>query len=362
MTASELWVDKTDLRKSKVVKLPLPNLDDGDILVAIDKFAITANNVGYAVSGNAIGYWNYFPTEDNPWGKVTVWGMADVVESRCDGIETGERIYGFFPMSTHLKMTPGRVKDAHFMDVTAHRQDLPALYNQYSRTKAEPAELEAFEDARCVFFPLFMTGYVIADFLLDNDWFNAEQIVIGSVSSKTGYGLAAFIKAKDYQGKLVGLTSEQNVGFVENLGMCEQILTYDTLESLDNIPTAFVDMAGNGPVRSRLHHHLGDNMKTSQIVGATHWDSARTKESLPGSAPTFFFTPAQIDKRNKDWGTGVLMQQGYAASAELVMQLQDQLDLEFHEGADACADIWTDMLDNKISGQQGIMVSLKEKE
>jgi hypothetical protein len=262
-------------------------------------------------------------------------------------------------MSSHLVITPGRVKDAYFMDVAPHRRDLPALYNQYSRTQAEPAELQAIEEQRCVFFPLFMTGFVIADFLLDNDWFGAQQIVIGSVSSKTGYGLASFIKANGYEGRVLGLTSDRNKSFVEGLGLCDQVVTYGDVESLDNVPTAYVDMSGDGPTRARLHHFLGNNMKNSQIVGVTHWDAERVEEPLPGSQPVFFFTPAQVDKRNADWGPGVMMQKGYAASAGLAMQLKGQLKVEHHQGAEACASVWRDMLDNKISGQQGIIVSLK---
>jgi len=355
----ELWIDKSDFRNTRTVETSQPELGEGEIRVAIDKFAVTSNNVGYAVSGDMIGYWKFFPTGEEPWGKVTVWGMADVVESKSPDIEVGERLYGFYPMSSHLVMTPGRVKDEHFMDVAPHRRDLPALYNQYSRTRAEPAELQAIEDERCVFFPLFMTGFVIADFLLDNDWFGAQQIVIGSVSSKTGFGLASFIKANGYQGKVVGLTSDHNKRFVEDLGICDQVVTYDEVESLDNVPSAYVDMSGDGPTRARLHNHLGNNMKNSQIVGVTHWDAEQVQEKLPGSQPVFFFTPAHVDKRNADWGPGVLMQKGYAASAGLAMQLKGQLKMEYHQGAGACATVWRDMLDNKISGQQGIIVSLK---
>ena len=148
MITTELWVDMTNLRNTKVVQTEAPELSEGDILVAIEKFAITANNVGYAVSGNIIGYWKYFPTDDQPWGKVTVWGMADVLESRCEGVQAGERLYGFFPMSTHVKMTPSRVRDDNFIDGAAHRLELPALYNHYSRTKSEPIELQAIETQR----------------------------------------------------------------------------------------------------------------------------------------------------------------------------------------------------------------------
>ena len=159
---------------------------------------------------------------------------------------------------------------------------------------------------------------------------------------------------------MVGLTSGRNKAFVEDLGLCDQVVIYDDIESLDNVPSVYVDMSGDQPVRARLHHHFGDNMKNSQLVGVTHWDTEQVQETLPGSPPQFFFTPAQIDKRNADWGPGVLMQKGSVACAALAMELKGQLNMEFHQGVEACAKVWRDMLDNKISGQQGIMVSLQD--
>jgi len=358
MKVTELWVDKSNFRNTRSVEAAQPRLGDGDVRVAIDKFAITSNNVGYAFSGEMIGYWRFFPTGEEPWGKVTVWGMADVVESNSSEIDVGERLYGFFPMSSQVVLTPGRIKDEYFMDTASHRQELPALYNQYSRTKAEPAELQAIEDARCVFFPLFATGFVIADFLHDNAWFGANQILIGSVSSKTGYGLAKFLNANGYAGQVIGLTSAHNRAFVEALGLCDQVVTYDSVDTLADVASVYVDMSGDGPLRARLHHHLGDNMVNSQIVGVTHWEAKPAEDNLPGSQPVFFFAPAQIDKRNADWGAGVLTEKAYAASTALAMQLQTLVRMESHSGVEACASVWRDMLDNKISGQQGIIVSL----
>jgi hypothetical protein len=70
---TELWVDRTDIRTTKIVNSTIADLTDGEVLVTIDKFGLTANNVSYAVSGDFIGYWKYYPAEDN-WGKVPVWG------------------------------------------------------------------------------------------------------------------------------------------------------------------------------------------------------------------------------------------------------------------------------------------------
>ena len=96
-TMTELWVDRGDYRQTQQVSGECPKPAEGEILLAIDKFAMTANNVSYAASGDMIGYWRFFPTHADPWGKVPVWGMADVVASRCPDIAVGERLYGFSP-------------------------------------------------------------------------------------------------------------------------------------------------------------------------------------------------------------------------------------------------------------------------
>ena len=141
---TELWVDRADPRRTTVVTRPVPAPGQGEVLVAIDKFGLTSNNVSYAVTGDLIGYWGYYPAEDN-WGKVPVWGCAEVVASGCDQVPVGDRLWGFFPMASHAILQPGKVREDQFVDVAAHRQALPALYNGYRRTRAEPAFLQDME-------------------------------------------------------------------------------------------------------------------------------------------------------------------------------------------------------------------------
>ena len=361
---TELWVDRTDYRRTQIVRSDIPEPGANEILAAIDKFAMTANNVTYAASGDMFGYWQFFPTGEDPWGKVTVWGIGEVVESRVDGISVGERLYGFFPMGSHVVMAPAELSERGFTDAMAHRQALPGLYNQYARTQAEPAELQHLEDQRCIFFPLFMTGYVIADLLLDSDWFSAKQIVVGSASSKTGFSAAAFIRAAGFNGAVVGLTGEQNAPFAEGLGCYDQVIPYTQLEALSNQPSVYIDIAGNVDLRSRLHRHLEDYAVRTLLVGATHWDQfAKSVEdgTLPGSEPVVFFAPAQIEKRDAEWGRGAMMSKAYAASIALVQQLAPTLVMESYSGVEACDAIWQALLDNQISGQRGIMMSLQAK-
>lgn len=360
----EIWIDRDNYRNAKITETASRELSDGEVRVAIDKYGLTANNVSYAVSGDMIGYWNYYPVHSDDgtnWGKVPVWGMADIVESKCEGIEAGERIYGFLPMASEVIMKPGAIKASSFADMADHRQSLPALYNGYNRTAGEPEIYKTLENERCLLFPLFITGYVLADFLEDNQYWGAEQVIIGSVSSKTGFGMAAFVKSEtDFGGKIIGLTSTGNAEFVEGLGDCHQVLCYGNEAKIDAAKkSVYVDMSGNGELRNKLHHHLGENMVKSIGVGATHWEEQRGGADMPGAKPEFFFAPAQIGKRNKDWGPGVLFQKAYAASAQLAACTSDNLNVEFHTGMEAARDIWIETLDNKVSPKRGIMVSYK---
>lgn len=361
----ELLVDRENYRNTKIAEYDSWPLADGEVRVAIDKYGLTANNVTYAVSGDMIGYWKYYPVSSDDgvnWGKVPVWGMADIVESRCNGIEAGERIYGFLPMASEVIMTPGKIKNGSFVDMAEHRQALPALYNGYNRTAGEPDFYQTIENERCLLFPLFVTGYVLADFLEDNDFWEADQVIIGSVSSKTGFGMAAFLKSETaFSGKIIGLTSPRNEAFVESLGDCDQVVTYGNEAEIDSSKkSVYVDMSGNGELRNKLHNLLGENMVRSIGVGATHWEERRGGGDMPGAKPEFFFAPAQIGKRNKDWGSGVLFQKAYAAGAQLATRTSDNLDVEILNGMEAARDIWIETLDNKVSPKRGIMVSLRE--
>ena len=42
----------------------------------------------------------FFPAESG-WGRVPVWGFADVVGSRHQALAEGVRVFGYLPMSTH---------------------------------------------------------------------------------------------------------------------------------------------------------------------------------------------------------------------------------------------------------------------
>ena len=75
--------NRSDITQARVVQDPRPELQPGQSRLRVDAFGLTANNVTYAVFGDMLGYWKVFPATDSAdqWGRVPVWGFAEVVES-----------------------------------------------------------------------------------------------------------------------------------------------------------------------------------------------------------------------------------------------------------------------------------------
>jgi hypothetical protein len=140
--AVDFVVGRTDLRRRKLLAAPVHDLKTGEVLLKVDKFAFTANNVTYAAFGEAMHYWDFFPAPEG-WGRVPVWGFADVVASKHDGIAVGERVFGYLPMSTCLVVRPEHVKASGFVDASPHRAALAIVYNQYNRVAADPGYVAA---------------------------------------------------------------------------------------------------------------------------------------------------------------------------------------------------------------------------
>ena len=354
---TKLIVNRADITQAKIVERDPAPLDDGQIRVATRRFALTANNISYALTGEAIGYWRFFPDAEDSWGCVPVWGFGEVTESRAEGIAVGDRYWGFFPMASDLVMAPSKISANGITDGIAHRRELPYVYNMYARTNDDPAPLAAIPDLRSLMFPLLTTSYVIDDYIADNAGFGAAQVIVGSASSKTAFGLAYYLRQRGQQ-QVIGLTSSRNIAFVEGLGLYDRVIAYDAIDTLDPAtPGVFVDMSGDGAVVEAVHRHFGDQVKASIGVGATHWGAGRAPRDLPGARPAFFFAPAQIAKRDQDWGAGVLMRRAVEANIAACAVLSARMTVIEAQGADAIAAAYAEMVAGKTPPDRGLILA-----
>ncbi|HEY9067992.1 MAG TPA: DUF2855 family protein [Burkholderiaceae bacterium] len=305
-------IARSDLRQTRWVETERTPLADGAVRFNIASFALTSNNVTYAAFGETMNYWGFFPTGDASTGCIPVWGFADVIESRCDGIAVGERFYGYWPIADETVLWPTNVKASSFVDGAPHRQALHALYNQYIRCSTDPGYVAAQEAQQALLRPLFITSFMIDDFLADNDFFGARRVVLSSASSKTAYGTAFCLsrrRGSDSAIEVIGLTSPGNLEFTRSLGCYDQVLTYADSTTLPAAtPVVYVDFSGDAALRATIHGHWADALRYSCSVGGTHWDALGGGKGLAGPRPVLFFAPAQIKKRMGDWGPSGLQE------------------------------------------------------
>ena len=287
-------------------------LAPGQVRVRIEQFALTSNNITYAAFGEAMNYWRFYPAGEEGWGVIPVWGFATVVESTHPEVPVGERVYGYFPMASHTVLTPVRVSPGGWSDGAPHRAELHPVYNQLTRCASDPFYTADTEAVQALLRPLFITSWLIDDFLADNDFFGARVMLLSSASSKTAYG-TAFQLAQREGIEVVGLTSPGNVAFCESLGCYDRVLTYDQLDTLAaDLACVYVDFAGNDELRRAIHTRFV-NLKHSSSIGGTHIEHLGTARDLPGPRATLFFAPAQIKKRATEWGPAGLNQRLVAA-------------------------------------------------
>ena len=361
MKSTDFIVARNDLQQCKFIETSLPDADaipDEALLIKIDRFAFTANNITYAVLGDQLKYWQLFPAPEN-FGNIPVWGFGEVIASRHPGIAIGERLFGYFPMATHLVMEAADVSKRSLRDAAAHRQGVAPVYNAYARVGDDPAFAGRQGDYQALLRPLFMLSFLVDDFLSENEFYGARSVMLSSASSKTAFGLAHLLHTLRKDIRVIGLTSEANADFVSSLGCYDDVVTYDRVTSLPTgSPVAFVDMAGNSELRATLHRHFDDWMKYSGRIGLTHRSSSLDEPELPGAKPTWFSAPDQIRIRAKEWGPGGIDTRFSAAWSGFAPMLDRWLRVIEGHGPAAVKQVYLDTLAGRVPPDQGHILSL----
>lgn len=368
MAHSSFIVQRHDLRQTRFVddEAAAAALPAGAVRARIDLFALTSNNVTYGAFGDSMHYWDFFPCGVEGYGRVPVWGFAEVVESDAPGVAVGTRLYGYYPMSSHVILHPVQAKAGGFVDGAPHRQALHGLYNRYLDTATDPLYRREHEAEIALLRPLFVTSFLIDDFLADQAFFGARTVLLSSASSKTAYGTAfCLAQRRGATGapRVVGLTSPANLAFTRGLGCYDEVVVYDEVGTLPaDEPSVYVDMSGSAPLRERVHAHWNERLMHSCSVGGTHWSELGGAKGLPGPRPTLFFAPAQAQKRVADWGGAGLGQRIAEAWAAFMKPVADPaspwLTVASGRGPREVEQAWHSLIEGRADPRQGQVLSL----
>ena len=277
-------------------------------------------------------------------------------EHACPRSSEGTRLYGYLPTSSHLVVEPAKVDAKGFRDASAHRQHLPTPYNGLTTTTGDPAYDADQEDLQVLYRPLFMTSFMLADFIQDNGCFGADTVVISSASSKTSYGTAFLLDGIHR----IGLTSAGNRAFTESLGCYDEVRDLrrgrrharSARRSTSTWPATPPCAAGCTSASSPC------TPRSSAPPTTTPRPTSAAPMACPAARPTFFFAPDQMRKRYADWGPDGVEQKHAEAWARFAPVVADWVDVVVGNGPEALRADWLEMLAGSTPPRTGHVIQL----
>ena len=337
---------------TRMVQAELGLPAEGEVLFEVEKFAFSANNVTYALLGQALRYWDLFPAEPG-WGRIPVWGYLRVLSSGVPGVEPGRRAYGLCPMATHVVLRPDRVGRSTFSEGSPSRKGLSSVYNVYSWADPGP-----HEDALLVLSPSFWLSFTLDDYLARNTRTDRADrtVVVTSASSKAAIGLAHLLTSRGVP--VAGLTSPSRVPFARSLSLYDQVLPYDQAESLPAGAATIVDIAGDAALRDRIDRHLG-KQPDIVIAGGTHGDASALAMDSPVERTAVFSAPQAIEDRAHEWGWALLDQRFRAALGSFAADAASWLQIQRHRGLEGAAAVYRQVLTNAGSPAQAYLIDVR---
>ncbi len=374
LRARDFQIQRDCLSKTRFVDLQLPepaDLAPGELLLRISSVALSANNITYAVLGERMRYWQFFPPLSTlgdalSWGRLPVWGFADVIHSAHPEIAIGERIYGYLPLSTHLKVLVGRVSARGFIDATPHRAALPAVYQQYRRCAQDQNYAPEREALQALLLPLLFTAFLLCDEIIARLPAGKSTVILTSASSKTALATAFLLQAlRPEDCEVIALTSAKNMDFVRARGCFDRVLDYQDVGSLAPEQSAIaVDFSGNVALMARIHQHCR-GLQHSLRIGVTHWheaagvpgENASIGQKPLGPKPELFFAPDYAAKRVSQWGPVEFDRRTGAAWVAMLLWAQSWLKVRTDQGEDAIADAYLAALNGVSPADVGQMLA-----
>lgn len=300
-----------DPNQAIVVKCQVPQtIPDDHVLLKVDRFGYSANNVTYQALGEA-SHFRYFEFHHVPdseaegvssktHGVTPVWGFGTIIKSTHPKVHTGERVYGYFAPARYLLLpVSSDVNKYAFFVPRPHLPPDRRPYNQITRCAEDPLydPSPTAEDLTMLYRPLFWTSFWCEDWLNSSNYKGGStRIIISSASSKTAFCLAYLIRRRNsLQGsstrRVIGLTSTKNLVFTKRLALYDDVFDYESFDMslVGNLARGrwiYVDVAGNNALNARVRDHFrvcGDSeLVTCIALGLTNVSASTIDPSSLG--------------------------------------------------------------------------------
>mmetsp|Transcript_22755 Transcript_22755/g.48337 ORF Transcript_22755/g.48337 Transcript_22755/m.48337 type:complete len:468 (+) Transcript_22755:59-1462(+) len=294
--------------------LQVPELDDHQVLLRVDKFAFSHMSLGYLVKGftrTFSAYHNFYQFGEDGFYRSACWGYATVVESRHPKVAVGTRLYGLMPPSKYQVMPVGgtvpRGRNGEPPLVELTMTDVPFNLRRFQEmevveTPTDETQIDGeaalLEDWRLVLKEIYtMAFYMDENLLVDTGMINS--VIISCASAKTALALAYCLRMREMR-YVVGLTSAEHLEFVKSTNLYHEVYTYDDVDALPNNRTVvYMDFKCEGDLRHRLTLRMGTNLMYNMVVGPAVFQKKVTDQIFEKRAREVLFDESSWRERRR---------------------------------------------------------------
>ena len=351
VTATVLETDRSNpFEVLRTIEERIDTESSDSVLLAVDRFSLATNNLGYALLGDVLKSWDAFPSGAPGWGRVPVWGAARVLAAPESIAAVGSTVTGYLPMATHVAVRAEPV-DAGLLTIDEPRAGMLPIYRRLTLEAANPSRTEREIDVDTVMLAVFPFAAVLADDLQRD---GALTVVVSSASSRSAASLSRLLVNRGVD--VFGLTSTRNRSAVESFGAYTGVFTYAEVDRLPaTADTVYVDVAGSAEVTTAVVSRLGTHLVANIVVGGTHLRSW-PPDSLGGPHVTVFNTGDREQQIAAERGDTAVHEMYGESRRSLVTWALDWLQVTRLDGLAAAEETWRAIAAGKSDPLSAIVI------
>lgn len=344
-TATTVEVALTDaLARTRVTTDVLEEPGDGELILAVELFGLSGNNISYAQLGNqfGLGYWRPFPAQDG-WGRVPAWGIARVLAGDPALAQVGDRFVGLVPMADRMRLQAAPTATG-LRDTSAEREGMLPLYRDMRSVASDPGWREDLLDVHLLLRPAYPPAALLDDELAKA---GTQRVLLTSATSKTALMTARLLSRRGVD--VTGLTSAAHLDAAVATGAYSSVRSYDEIDDLPVQAVVLLDIAGNPAILEAVHARFGDDLIRHLGVGGTHHGAAAAALAAPASAapgPEMFNTGAREVELADEHGEQEVLRLEDAARDLLVPWAASWMEVRTVTGANDVENEWRRLTTN----------------
>jgi len=368
----------------------VPELEEGCVLLRIDKFAFSQMALGYLMKGftrTFSAYHSFYEYPEEGMYRSGCWGSCTVLESLHPKVAVGTRLYGLVPPSRYqmqrvggfipanrrtgevakvelaMEGVPFNLRRFQEMEILYDPNSADAIAQTDAQTECQVDEEKAIlEDWNLVFREVYtMAFYMDENLLVDTGMINS--VLVSCASSKTALALAYCLRMREMR-CVVGLTSPEHLEFVKATELYHEVFTYDQADALPNDRTVvYMDFKCDGELRQAITLRMGTNLMYNMVLGPAVFQKRMKDQVFEKRAREVLFDESSWRERRRmvaevtKTGRNEKLKYSFPAFVE---RMRKNLQLRHISGAEAFKSRYDSIYSNDVPPNEAYVCTLHD--